>query len=86
VAWFVSKLAAYSAAHGGPDQSWFFLNVFAVIALAPKGYQGLLYVEGSRSGSNQDEPPAKAMRLALYGGIWLLLLVSGTFGVFTQFR
>lgn len=73
VAWFVTKLADYSAAHGGTDQSWFFLNTFAVIALAPKGIQGTLFTWYYRPDYNRSAE----IRLALYGGIWWLLLIAG---------
>ncbi len=82
VAWFVSKLAAYSAAHGGTDQSWFLLNVFGVVALAPKGIQGLSVAARYRSGGKRNAQLAIKSRLALYGGIWWLLLVTGIFGVY----
>lgn len=81
VAWFVIQLAEYSATHGGTDQSLFFLNTFAVIALAPKGVQGLLFAARYRSGSNRNVQPAKGIRLALYGAIWWLSLVAGIYGL-----
>jgi hypothetical protein len=82
VAWIVSKYSAFSAANGGTEQSWLFLNLFAVIALAPKGIQGMSFAASYRPGCVPKGQLAKGIRLAIYAGIWWLLLVAGIFGVY----
>lgn len=75
LAWIVSKLAVYSAAHGGVTESWLFVILFGVVALAPKGIQGLILASNYRK-----DMKAAELRLAGYSLGWVILLAIGLYG------
>ena len=78
VAWIISKLVIYSEANGGTTETWVFMCLFGVIALAPKGVQGLMLVASYQPGRNKAVPSSREVRLAFYGAAWFLLLaISG---------